>query len=252
MDVVRWVELDGCENFRDLGGHVSASGERVRYDLLFRSDTVEALSDEDHGRLNELGIVTVIDLRATSEIERRGRLDVERHDLRYVHLPLIDEVGDPKAWDPADAARPEYPIEGNCQMLHDGSERLAEVLRVLAEPGALPAVFHCISGKDRTGLVAAVVLSLLDVPRDVVADEYALSQGRNGHSSASSELQSAFPLVFGAPPANMLGVLDALDRDFGSVAGYVASLGVTADLIERLRAALLGPPADRAESVGPV
>jgi pyruvate,water dikinase len=245
-EAVRWVEFDGCENFRDLGGHVSASGERVRHDLLFRSDTLESLSDDDHRRLDELGIATVLDLRAGSEIERRGRLDLERHNLRYVHLPLIDVIGDPKAWDPVDAARPEYPIEGYRQMLHDGSARLAEVLRLLAEPGALPAVFHCISGKDRTGLVAAVVLSILDVPRDVVADEYALSQGRNGHSSAPKELHRRFPLVFGAPPANMIGVLDALERDFGSVADFVASLGVTGDVVERLRAALLDSAGERA------
>lgn len=239
MDVVRWVELDGCENFRDLGGHASASGKHVRYGLLFRSDTLESLSDEDHGQLDELGIATVIDLRATSEIERRGRLDLDRHDLRYVRLPLIDVIGDPKAWDPVEAARPEYPIEGYLRMLRDGAARLADVLRVLAQPGALPAVFHCISGKDRTGLVAATVLSLLDVPREVVAGEYSLSQGRNGHSSASKELQRTFPLAFGAPPANMIGVLDALEREFGSVAGFVASLGVTDDDVQRLRAALL-------------
>ncbi|MBP2351423.1 pyruvate,water dikinase [Kribbella aluminosa] len=248
MSVVRWVELDGCENFRDLGGHISSSGERVRYDLLFRSDTLESLSDDDHRRLDELGIATVIDLRAASEIEQRGRLDIERHKLRYVHLPLIDAIGDPKAWDPVDAARPEYPIEGYRQMLREGSVRLAEVLCLLAEPGALPAVFHCISGKDRTGLVAAVVLSLLDVPRGVVADEYALSQGRNGHSSAPKELHRRFPLVFGAPPANMLGVLDALARDFGSAAGFVASLGVTDEVVERLRVALLDSSGERPET----
>jgi protein-tyrosine phosphatase len=205
---------------------------------------LESLSDKDHRRFAALDISTVIDLRAASEIEKRGRLDLERQDVHYVHVPFVDVVGDPKLWDPADAERPEYPIEGYQQMLADGAGHLAEVLRVLAEPQALPAVFHCISGKDRTGLVAAVVLSLLGVPHAAVAAEYALSEGRNGHSSASAELKQRYPHVFGAPPANMIGVLAGIELEHGSVASYVASLGVAADVVEQLRRALLAGPRD--------
>jgi protein-tyrosine phosphatase len=244
MNQVRWVRLDQCENFRDLGGHPTRLGQSVRHGLLYRADTLENLSDEDHRRFAALGVVTVIDLRASCEIEKRGRLDLTRQAVRYVHVPFVDVVGDPTLWDPADAARPDYPIEGYQQMLADGAGRLAEVLRLLAEPQALPAVFHCISGKDRTGLVAAVVLSLLGVPRAAVAAEYALSEGRNGHSSASAQLKQRYPHVFGAPPANMIGVLAGIEHEHGSVASYVASLGVAADVVERLKRALLFGPRD--------
>ncbi|MBN9620735.1 MAG: tyrosine-protein phosphatase, partial [Actinobacteria bacterium] len=128
---MRWIHFDQCENFRDLGGHRTGSGASTRYGRLYRSDTLESLSDEDHRRFAQLGIVTVIDLRASSEIIRRGRIDLTRQPVRYVHLPLVDVVGDPTAWDPVEAARPGYPIEGYRQMLSGGADRLAEVLRVL-------------------------------------------------------------------------------------------------------------------------
>jgi protein-tyrosine phosphatase len=236
---IRWVELDGCANFRDLGGHVTANGEPVRYGRLYRSDTLESLTAEDHRRFAALGIATVIDLRASSEIVRRGRLDLGQQQVRYLHLPFVDVVGDPAQWDPVVAARPEYPVLGYRQMLADGADRLAAVLRTLAEPGALPAVFHCISGKDRTGLVAAILLRLLGVPQLEVAAEYALSEGRTRHSSASEELKSRYPHVFGAPPATMVWLLSDLEEMHGSMANYVASLGVAPDVVERLKQALV-------------
>lgn len=238
-DAVRWIEFEGCANFRDLGGHITATGEPLQYGRLYRSDTLESLTDDDHRRFASLGIATVIDLRACAEVERRGRLDLARQSVRYVHLPLVDVVGDPALWDPAEVARPEYPVLGYLQILADGADRLAAVLRTLAEPRALPAVFHCIAGKDRTGLVAAVILRVLGVPQSEVAAEYALSERRTRHSSASAQLRQRYPHVFGAPPETIIGLLSGLEELHGSIADYVSSLGVGLDVVERLRRALV-------------
>jgi protein-tyrosine phosphatase len=236
---VRWIAFEGSENFRDLGGQVTDTGDTVRYGLIYRSDTLDSLTDEDHQLLDTLGIATVIDLRARSEVESCGRLDLRRHEVRYVYLPLIDIVGDSSMWDDPNVNSPEFPIRGYRQMLTNGEARMADVLNVLAEPGALPAVFHCRAGKDRTGLVAALVLRLLGVSAADVATEYALSDGRTRHSAASTEMKQRYPYVFGAPPGTMLGLLSGIDEAHGSVAEYVASLGVQPDVPERLRRALL-------------
>jgi hypothetical protein len=236
---VRWIEFEGCANFRDLGGHVTATGEAVRYGRLYRSDTLESLTDDDHQRLEALGIATVIDLRAPGEIEKRGRLDLTRHRVRYLHLPLVDVVSDPATLDPAEVSRPDFPVLGYRQILADGADRLAVLLRTLVEPGAMPAVFHCIAGKDRTGLVAAVILRLLGVPQPEVVAEYALSEGRTRHSSAPAELKQRYPHLFGAPRDTMAGLLSSVEESCGSMAGYVASLGVGPDIVERLSCALL-------------
>jgi Tyrosine phosphatase family len=237
---VRWIEFEGCANFRDLGGRVTAAGQTVRYGLLYRSDTLESLTDDDHRRFEALGIATVIDLRAPSEIEKRGRLDLVRHRVRYLHLPLVDVVADPARWDPAEVSRPDFPVLGYRQMLAGGADRLAVLLRTLVEPGAMPAVFHCIAGKDRTGLVAAVILRLLGVPQPEVAAEYTLSEGRTRHSSASAELRQRYPHVFGAPRDTIMALLSGVEESHGSMAGYVASLGVGPNVVEQLKSVLLG------------
>lgn len=144
----------------------------------------------------QIGIATVIDRRAPGEIGKRGRLDLTRHRVRDHHLPLVDVVSDPAKWDPAEVSRPDFPVLGYQQILADGADRLAVLLRTVVEPGAMPAVFHCIAGKERTGLVAAVILRLLGVPQPEVAAEYALSEGRNRHSSASAELKQRYPHTF--------------------------------------------------------
>jgi hypothetical protein len=236
---VRWVEFEGCANFRDLGGHVTATGETVRYGRLYRSDTLDSLTDDDHQRFEALGIATVIDLRARGEIDKRGRLDLARHRVRYLHLPLVDVVSDPAVWDPAEVSRLDFPVLGYRKILADGADRLAVLLRTLVEPGVMPAVFHCTAGKDRTGLVAAVILRLLGVPQPEVAAEYALSEGRTRHSSASAELKQRYPHVFGAPRDTMVGLLSGVEESYGSMAGYVTSLGVGPDVVDRLRCAVV-------------
>lgn len=236
---VRWIAFEGSENFRDLGGQITDTGDTVRYGLMYRSDTLDSLTDEDHRLLDTLGIATVIDLRARSEVESCGRLDLSRHELRYVNLPLVDIVGDSSMWDDPDVDSPEFPIRGYQQMLTNGEARMADVLNVLAEPAALPAVVHCRAGKDRTGLVASLVLRLLGVSVADVATEYALSEGRTRHSAASAEMKQRYPYVFGAPPGTMLGLLSGVDEAHGSVAEYATSLGVQPDVLERLRRALL-------------
>jgi hypothetical protein len=108
----------------------------------------------------QIGIATVIDRRAPGEIGKRGRLDLTRHRVRYHHLPLVDVVSDPAKWDPAEVSRPDFPVLGYQQILADGADRLAVLLRTVVEPGAMPAVFHCIAGKGphragRSGDLAA-------------------------------------------------------------------------------------------------
>ncbi len=235
---VHWVTFAGCENFRDLGGLMTSRGGPVRYGQLYRSDTLDCLTDDDHGSFTALGIRTVIDLRAPSEIAKRGTIDLDREQVRYLNLPLVNVVGEP-VWDPVEAARFEFPILGYQAILARGADHMAAILRALAEPGALPAVFHCFSGKDRTGLVAAVVLSLLGVSPEEIAAEYALSDGRNRHSLASAEQKRMYPRLFGAQPDVILAVLSGLEESHGSVDGYVRSIGVEDHAVERLRSALL-------------
>ena len=175
----RVIPLDAVHNFRDLGGYPTTDGRVTRWRRLFRADGLYRLTPEDLEVVRELGIHTVLDLRTPNELVERGRFPVEDHPVDFHHLPMIDVIWDPAAFDasqpPADFLLDMYRF-----MLESAEVRVAKAFQVLAMPGALPAVFHCAAGKDRTGIMAGLVLSSLGVSdADVVAD-YALTDRGDG------------------------------------------------------------------------
>jgi protein-tyrosine phosphatase len=248
IDAERRIKFDGCFNFRDLGGYVTESGRTLQWGRLFRADGLQRLTDDDRRRFAELGIVTVIDLRTPDEIERRGRFEPDVNSTRYHHLPLVDVIPDMTGFDADAIASPDFMVDRYEEMLADGAERIATALTVLAEPGALPAVFHCAAGKDRTGLLAAIILRLLGVPASDVIADYAMSQVAmremiawvKATSPEASEAFEKYPApMTAADPDNMVRLLARLEKNYGSMAGYVTSLGVNPDVVARLKAALL-------------
>jgi protein-tyrosine phosphatase len=161
------LHLEGCLNFRDLGGYESVEGGRVVERSLFRSDSLSRLTDLDVELLSELGIASVIDLRSPDEVTRLpGRRPAS---TRLHHLPvfeLLPDVATYVTWvDPAVVS------QHYLDMLEEGASSFAAALDVLSDPRSYPAMFHCAVGKDRTGVLAAVVLGLLGVaPADIVSD----------------------------------------------------------------------------------
>lgn len=170
----RRVRLTTSQNFRDLGGYRTASGATVRWGVLYRADTLSRIDHDDTRTLVGLGLKTVIDLRAPSEIVRDGRAQaLDDHDVRYYHLPTIDDV---MSAAPATAdGRRRTPGESYVHMASISGRALAAAVSVLAGADALPAVFHCTAGKDRTGMLAALILSSLGVDDDTIADDYVLT-----------------------------------------------------------------------------
>jgi protein-tyrosine phosphatase len=244
----RLISFDGCFNFRDLGGYRAEGGQQVRWDRLYRADGINRLQDTDLKRFAELGIVTVIDLRTSSEVEKRGVLDAMAVGARYHHLPLVDVIDDMSEFGPDEIAAPSFVADRYQDMLRDGADRLAAALAVLAQPEALPAVFHCAAGKDRTGILAAIVLRLLGVSAEDVTADYALSQAAmqqllasfTDNSPQAAEALAKYPsAMLGADPSNMARFLDAVESECGSMAAFVASLGVANSTVDGLRAALL-------------
>ena len=165
----RHLTYDTVFNLRDLGGYEGADGRTIRWRTLFRGDGVHRLEPE---AFTELGIRTVLDLRTTGEIEERGRAEGE-HD--WHHLPVVKTLWErPEVTEEHVAER--FLAERYLVMLDEGRESLATALRLLGESDRVPAVFHCAAGKDRTGVLAALVLSLLGVDEKVIATDYGLSR----------------------------------------------------------------------------
>ncbi len=247
-DPVRRLPLAGCVNFRDLGGYPTQDGRQVRWRRLFRADGLARLHEADLALLDELGLATVIDLRTVGELEGRGSFPHDVVPVGYHHLPLTDVLPPPE--DLHRYGEPDFVTARYRQMFDEGSESIATAVRVLASPDALPAVFHCSAGKDRTGVVAALVLGFLGVPREVIVEDYALSAEamealleriKEEFAETADEVERYRPAVITVSPATMDAFLDSVQDDHGTFDELAAVLDVT-DAVARLRELLLDTP----------
>jgi len=235
-------------NFRDLGGYPAADGRSIRWRQLFRADGLTRLDEDDRAQLADLGLATVIDLRTNGEVEQRGRFPEDAFEVEYHHLPLTDVL--PPTEDLSRYDEPAFVTTRYQQLFSEGSSSLTRAVQLLAEPGALPAVFHCSAGKDRTGVLAALVLGFLGVPREVIVEDYALSAEamtallerlKQEYAESVAEVERYAPAVISVSPQTMAAFLDSLEADHGSFDDLARSLGVT-DAVAQLRATLLEGP----------
>jgi protein-tyrosine phosphatase len=240
--------LSGCFNFRDLGGYPAANDHRIRWRTLFRADGLSRLDTSDLASLAELGLSTVVDLRTSWEVSEWGQHPDNFFDVEYHHLPLTDVP--PSGEDLARYTDPVFVTARYRRLLADGSSSIARAVEVLAGPGALPAVFHCSAGKDRTGVLAALILGFLGVPDDMIVRDYALSGEVMGNMlewmrTAFGEDTDSFehysPAVISVHPEAMTGFLSSLREDHGGFDELAVALGVS-DAVERLKESLLVAP----------
>jgi protein-tyrosine phosphatase len=241
----RTIAFEAVFNFRDLGGYPTVDGRRVRWRQLFRADGLHRLRPDEGEQFRELGVTTVVDLRTDEEVRIRGRFPAEVAEVEYHHLPMFDVEPD---WHAADADAPGYLADRYMDMLEAGHATVAATLELLARPQTLPMVFHCAAGKDRTGIMAAIVLGLLGVPDEVIADDYALSHEAMAsmnawaaiHTPEIQERVAAYPpAVAGARPETMSWFLGLVRERHGSIEGLAADVGVGPDAVEAVRAQLL-------------
>ncbi|MFJ6940758.1 tyrosine-protein phosphatase [Streptomyces sp. NPDC101132] len=244
--MTRHLNFERLHNFRDLGGYRTADGRAVRWGRLYRADSLGKLAGADWERFRELGIRTVIDLRYPWEIASRGRVP-EAEGLAYVNLSIEHRPYDQAEIDPElDPWR--YLADRYAEVALDGAAELRDALEVIAE-GEDPQVFHCASGKDRTGLLAALVLVLLGVDEDTVAADFALTELATERlladwHAAHPGREMRWPGYGRAPERVIRLFLADLAATYGSAHAYATGhLGVDEELLGRLRDRLLEPAA---------
>lgn len=250
-DVSRHIAFEACFNFRDLGGYETAGGRRVRWGTLFRSDALHRLTTADLNAFSSIDLRTVIDLRSGRELEDHGRAPEESGRAWY-HLPMLDDI---RLAPPEPGAAPPprerlEPGEGYLMIAERFSASIAQVLGLLSRSESYPAVFHCTAGKDRTGILAAVILEVLGVPDAVIADDYALTELARERTTAWIEVNepdyaaylAEIPLEFRrATPEKIVAFLRLVREKHGSVSGFLSRAGVGAGQLQALRANLLEP-----------
>jgi protein-tyrosine phosphatase len=240
------VALEGLHNFRDLGGHPGADARTVRRGRVFRSDALHRMTAADVGRVRALGLVTVVDLRAPDEVAHVGTGRVAELGAVYRNLPTRPAV----LTADAHVGQAESAPERYFGYLSEGPDCFAGVVETLADPAATPAVFFCNAGKDRTGVVAAMVLGLLGVDDETVAADYARTQDALDAIRAASRAdypadvrawRNLSPDMAFARAETMRAFLDLVRARLGGWDPYLAALGVGVDTVAAMRDSLLEP-----------
>jgi protein-tyrosine phosphatase len=246
----RDLTWDGCLNVRDLGGHQTEDGAETRFGSVVRADTVSRLTPAGWQALVDYGVRTVIDLRGDHEREEDppGELPVD-----VLHVPFME--ASEAEWEEiaeqlekldelpvAEATREAYLI-----FLERFKPNVAAAVRAVAKAPEGGVVVHCVGGKDRTGLLTALLLHVAGVPEADIADDYALSEERlrPRHDAwleaAETEAERRrLERITQTPPEVITGVFGELERRHGSIDAYLRSAGVSDEEIARARSRLRG------------
>jgi protein-tyrosine phosphatase len=232
------LKFPGLLNVRELGGHPTRDGSKTRSHSLLRADDLVQLTEEGVQALADYGVRTVIDLRWPGEVAGRTHPVAAgiAHGMRYHNISLL--AADEWKW----AA-----LSGVCTkemwkvaVLEHTRPQLKHVLDVIADAAAEPLLFHCVAGKDRTGLIAALLLALADVEPDAIAADYAASTTHLTDAYLVRYPDLARAEIFEAlrcPEAGVHNMLAYLAQ-YGGAAGYLRVIGLSEAKIARLRARL--------------
>ena len=270
----RRIDIPSVPNLRDIGGYATAGGGRVRTGQLYRSVELDHLGGEDLDSFTRLGIRTIYDLR--TEAERQAQPDVVPEGVEQVHCDVLkDSPGAGPAQlmkvlsDPSEA---EQMLGGgkSLKLFETGYREIVSLPSALnayrafftgiAQDERRPALFHCTTGKDRTGWAAAATLLLLGVSEDDVLYDYGLTNRDllpalkpifEQFRAAGGDPELLHPVV-GVDPAYLLTALDEMKRRFGSVEGYFADgLGIDEKSQQALRDGLTVLPPSRRPAESP-
>lgn len=219
-------EFPHLRNFRDFAGYRCNDGKRIRGNVFARSDNPRLVGEDEMETLQRRGLTFVIDLRRPNELENRPDLLASAPGFRYCHIVMNDEAYTllPDVDVPSGIAEAFY------SKLTVSADRIAEVFRHFstAETGVL---FHCESGKDRTGTIAALLLLLNDVCDEDIIEDYRLSYDRM-YIDGDPELLSDPTLI--PMKETMELFLERFHRDYPVAEDYFLSIGLTPDELEAI------------------
>ena len=242
----RIVPFTGVLNFRDLGGYRTSDERTTRWGHLYRSDALHDLSEIDLSLFRRLGIVTVVDLRNESEVERTGRGLLSSETVRFINAPVLGET-EVSASREGEPLAPDYLATRYLQYLEVGGRALVQALEEMTDSEKYPLVFNCFFGKDRTGVLSALVLGCLGVSAHDIVRDYSLTASRiplildklRVDPLYRETIERTDPLVLAARAETMSQFLEELDVRYGGARAWAQSAGLDGDKLKCLSDALL-------------
>jgi protein-tyrosine phosphatase len=238
----RHLGLAGTYNLRDTGGYRTLDGQTTRWRTFLRSDSLHRVPPMARTILLNYGVRTVIDLRRSDELRVAPNVFARSSEIVYHHLSLLADTL------PERKVAPRSLQDVYRMILEQRQEQLRQALATLAAPGGFPAIVHCTAGKDRTGLIVALLLGLVGVPAVTIVEDYALSSqylvGTYLEEARQRAANNGIPWEWFqhqviCPPEFMHTTLQYLDECHGGIVAYVQSIGLSQEQCERLRHALV-------------
>jgi protein-tyrosine phosphatase len=243
----RDLAWEGLLNVRDLGGHPTEDGGSTRFGVFVRADNLERLTDTGWRALVDYGVHTVVDLRLAEE---RGAAPPRDLPIVALHRPLVPDFGHPDWLEinalSLGAVPPESTRVVYLEFLERYRDRFGEAVSAIADADGDGAVlFHCMGGKDRTGLVTALLLRVAGAEPESIGADYALS---GVHLAALHEEWIATALddqerelrirITATPAEAMLSVIETLEERYGDATGYLRAAGVDDERLAHIRSRL--------------
>lgn len=252
----RLLALEGSRNLRDLGGYPTQDGRQVKWGMLFRSGSIAGLTQADWEQLTARGVRALCDLRTTHERTHEPFAWAESPGLKYWARDYPSSFGELRKvmasdFPTGDAARAAM-LAGFKELPFEQATAYRQIFHHLKD-GDVPLLFNCSAGKDRAGTAAAIILSALGVPRDVVMQDFELTDELgNLRQSMMSRPENVSVLsrqpgevsdaILRADPTYIATALASIDERHGSIEAYLDEvLSIAARDLETIRDLLLEP-----------
>jgi protein-tyrosine phosphatase len=231
-DELRLLPVTGALNVRELGG-VHVKGGLLPYGRFIRAADLARLTDADRQVIHEHGVATDIDLRSPDEVAKAPDALTHDHTIRYSNVPFFGAA-------PPDASVTDI----NAMYLHsleNNQPQYREIFETIARAGPGAVLYHCTAGKDRTGMISAILLALAGTPRAEIVHNYALSGQYIKPMLATPAIQQTLkehpdlkPMMR-SPPAAIETYLNALDQKYGGAESYLTMIGVNTSDVAAIR-----------------
>ena len=230
------LPLENVSNCRDLGGYPTEDGFYVKWHTFLRSNNLNQLSEKDKKYLLDYGVKTVIDLRTTNELIEEPNQLAKEPTIDYYHINLTGKKrqGESLVALRENGVEPQDLLKENYLVILKDSEHIKAVFDIFLKADNGTTIFHCSAGKDRTGLIAMLILGLAGVAKQDIISNYETSL-TNIIDNYSDNTRANQAHVLSSNPENILKSINYILKEYGSFKSYFKWIGYSEEEISELK-----------------